>query len=514
MELDVSWPIGRMITESARRFRDVPCWITTDGEQRTFAEVNSRVNRICDALTERGVRKGTRIALLDTDSFAYAEVLLACFKLGVTYVPVNFRLAQFEIENILGLAKPEFFFVGDRYLEVAQKVASGLPRECTLLSLDGCLDDDVEALVSAGRDVEPDVRLADSDLLGIMFTSGTTGLPKGVMQTHGMLKRMLSLGWEIFAKPRDVRYTASPLFHIAGWALVFEQVAVGCTSLIQRQFDPEVTAKAISDGLLTGCFLVPTMIQAVLDADSGPTGNERLDTMLYGSAPMPPSLLKRALERYPDCGFWNMFGAGTESGVQTLLRPEDHRRALAGEEHLLSSVGQPVLYVDMRILDDEGNEAPPGVVGNIAARTECVMAGYLDLPERSEEALHDGWFWGGDRGWVDDEGFLFLGGRSRDMIVRGGENIYVSEIELVLTDVPEVADAAVVGRPDDKWGEVVVAFVEYRQEPPTQEALEQTCRSRLAGYKVPVEYHILRELPRNPTGKVRKNELLDQVTTP
>ncbi len=143
------------------------------------------------------------------------------------------------------------------------------------------------------------------------------------MQTHGMLKRMLSLGWEVFARPRDVRYTASPLFHIAGWALVFEQVSVGCTSFIEPQFDPAVTAKAIADGLLTGCFLVPTMIQAVLDADTGPTGRERLDTMPYGSAPMPPSLLKRALERYPDRGFWNMFGAGTESARPALA----HRAA-------------------------------------------------------------------------------------------------------------------------------------------------------------------------------------------
>ncbi|MGW5410482.1 class I adenylate-forming enzyme family protein [Actinomadura geliboluensis] len=513
MDLDVSWPIGRIITESARRFRDVPCWLSTGGDQRTFAEVNARVNRICDALAARGVRKGTRIALLDTDSFAYAEVLLACFKLGATYVPVNFRLARFEIENILGQAEPELFFVGGRYLEMARKVAPGLPRECALLSLDGCLDDDVESLVAAGREIEPDVRLADDDLLGIMFTSGTTGLPKGVMQTHGMLKRMLSLGWEVFARPRDVRYTASPLFHIAGWALVFEQVAVGCTSLIEPQFDPAVTARAIGDGLLTGCFLVPTMIQAVLDADAGPTGRERLDTMLYGSAPMPPSLLRRALERYPACDFWNLFGAGTESGVQTLLRPGDHRRALAGEEHLLSSVGQPVLYVDMRILDDDGAEVPPGVVGNIAARTECVMAGYLGLPEQTREALHDGWFWGGDRGWVDEDGYLYLGGRSRDMIVRGGENIYVSEIELVLTDVPEVADAAVVGRPDETWGEVVVAFVEYRREPPPVEALDAMCRARLAGYKVPVEYHVLPELPRNPTGKVRKSDLVERLTS-
>jgi acyl-CoA synthetase (AMP-forming)/AMP-acid ligase II len=509
--VDCSWPIGQILTHSALRYPDVACFTTVGGWSRTFAEVEERVNRLCDALTARGVRTGTRIALLDTDSFAYAEVLLACFRLGATYVPVNYRLAPFEIENILGRAEPEWFFVGERYVETARAVVKTLPGGCALWSLDGSLDDDVEVLVAEGRPVEPTVTLYDDDLLGIMFTSGTTGLPKGVMQSHRMLKRMLQLGWEVLARPGDVRYTASPLFHIAGWALVFEQIAVGCTSLIEPQFDPAVTAEAIGSGLLTGCFLVPTMIQAVLECDQGASGRERLDTMLYGSAPMPPSLLRRALERWPSCDFWNMFGAGTESGVQTLLRPGDHRRALAGKEHLLGSVGQPVLTVDMRILDDDGRELPRGVVGNIAARTECVMDGYLDMPEETATALHDGWFWGGDRGWLDEQGYLYLGGRSRDMIVRGGENIYVAEIELVLTDVPEVADAAVVGRPDERWGEVVVAFVEYRGTPPEVEALEAMCRSRLAGYKVPVEYHVLAQLPRNPTGKVRKSDLLPLV---
>ncbi|MET0449161.1 MAG: AMP-binding protein [Aeromicrobium sp.] len=508
----MSWPIGNLLTQSARRFRDVPCFMTTSGASRSFAEVNERVNRLCDALRSRGVKKGTRIALLDTDSFEYGELLLACFKLGATYVPVNFRLVKFEIENILTQARPEWFFVGERYVDLGREVAAALPTPCRLWSIDGSLDDDLSVLVAEGRPVEPDVQLADDDVMGIMFTSGTTGLPKGVVQSHAMLKRMMNFGWETAPKPRDVRYTASPLFHIAGWAMVFGHVAHGATSLIETQFDPQVTATAIADGTLTGCFLVPTMIQAVLDADVPATPAERIDTMIYGSAPMPPSLLRKALERWPDCGFWNMFGAGTESGLQTLLRPDDHRRALAGEEHLLSSVGQPVLYVDMRILDDKGNDVPTGVVGNIAARTECVMTGYLDLPERTLEALHDGWFWGGDRGYVDEEGFLFLGGRSRDMIVRGGENIYVSEIELVLTDVPEVVDAAVVGREDDRWGEVVVAFVEHRGEAPTAEALEAMCRSRLASYKVPVEYHVLAELPRNPTGKVRKNDLLALVS--
>jgi acyl-CoA synthetase (AMP-forming)/AMP-acid ligase II len=510
--VSTSWQIGHLFAHAARRWPDAACWISVDGRSRTFREVDARINRLCDALTARGVGRGTRIALLDTDSFAYAELLGACFKLGATYVPVNYRLAPFEIENILGRAEPEWFFVGERYVETARTVVKTLPGECRLWSLDGALDDDVEVLVAEGRDVEPCVRVEDDDVLGIMFTSGTTGLPKGVVQSHRMLKSMLFMGQETKPSAGAVRYTASPTFHIAGWVILFNQVSQGATSLIHPQFEPEVVAGAISSGLLTGCFLVPTMIQQVLEVDAGRGAAERLDTMLYGSAPMPPSLLRRALERWPDCSFWNLFGAGTESGLQTLLRPDDHRRALAGEEHLLGSVGQPVLGVDLRIIDDEGRECPPGVVGNIAARTDSVMNGYLDMPELTGTALHDGFFWGGDRGYLDEEGYLFLGGRSRDMIVRVGENIYVAEVEIVLTDVPGVADAAVVGRPDETWGEVVVAFVEHRDdEPPTVEALETTCRARLAGYKVPVEYHVLPVLPRNPTGKVRKNDRLGPV---
>ncbi|WP_448628194.1 class I adenylate-forming enzyme family protein [Geodermatophilus sp. URMC 64] len=506
------WPIGQLFAHAARRWPDRLCWVATDGRGRTFREVNERINRLCDALAARGVRTGTRIALLDTDSFDYAELLGACFKLGATYVPVNYRLAPFEIENILGRAEPEWFFVGGRYVETARSVVKTLPGDCRLWSLDGSLEDDVEVLVAEGRDVEPQVALGDDDVLGIMFTSGTTGLPKGVVQSHRMLKTMMWLGGETRPRPGAVRYTASPIFHIAGWVIVFVQAAHGATSLIHPQFDAEVVAEAIGSGLLTGAFLVPTMIQQVLEVDRGPGEHERLDTLQYGSAPMPPSLLRRALQRWPDCDFWNLFGAGTESGLQTLLRPDDHRRALAGEEHLLGSVGQPILGVDLRILDDDGTECPPGVVGHIAARTDSVMTGYLDMPELTATALHDGYFFGGDRGWLDEEGYLFLGGRSRDMIVRGGENIYVAEVEAVLTDVPGVADAAVVGRPDESWGEVVVAFVEHREAPaPAVAELEAMCRSRLAGYKVPVEYHVLPALPRNPTGKVRKNELLALV---
>ena len=510
------WSIGQLLDHAARRFPDLTCFLTPGGRSLTFRQVQERVDRLCDALWARGVRPGTRIGLLDTDSVAYAELLLACFRLGATYVPVNFRLADDEVATIMERARVEWFFVGERYVESARKAVEPLDAPCVLASLDGSLPLDLEDLVREGRPVAPDVQVPDDAVLGIMFTSGTTGLPKGVVQSHAMLKRMMFMGTEVVASAGEARYTASPLFHIAGWSLVFMQLQRGCASLITPQFDAGVTARLISDGTLSGVFLVPTMIDAVLSVLGPPTPAERLGTVLYGSAPMPPTLLRRALQRFPDCQFWNMFGAGTESGCQTLLRPEDHRRALAGQEELLTSVGQPMLGVDLRILDDDGTPLPPGVVGNIAVRTDSLMDGYLDMPEQTAQALHDGWFYGGDRGWVDARGYLYLGGRSRDMIIRGGENIYVQEIEHVLTGVPGVRDAAVVGRPDERWGEVAVAFVECdRSAPrPTPAQLEAACRARLASYKVPVSYVVLDDLPRNPTGKVRKADLAARREVP
>jgi acyl-CoA synthetase (AMP-forming)/AMP-acid ligase II len=500
---EIRWSLGQFLTHQARRYPDQVCFTTPDGWQQTFAETETRVNRLADALAARGLTKGDRIALLDTDRPAYMELLLACIKLGVSYVPLNYRLVESELANLLERARPTLLFTSARYLEVAGKVAGG----AELAALDSCLPLSVESLVDDGADVVPDVVLADDDILGIMFTSGTTGLPKGVLQSHRMLKSMLFYGWELLPKPGDVRWTASPLFHIAGQFIVLHQMAGGAASMIIPQFDAQLTADLIADGRLTGVFLVPTMISSVLDLMGEPDPRERLDDLRYGSAPMPPSLLRRALARWPHVRFTNLFGAGTESGAQTYLRHEDHQRALAGEEHLLGSVGQPLLGVELRIVDDEGREVPRGTVGHVAARTDVVMNGYLDMPEESTVALRDGWFYGGDRGWMDEENYLYLGGRGRDMIIRGGENIYVAEIEQVLTDVPGVADAAVVGRADEHWGEVVIAFVEHTGAAPTEEQLADACRARLAGYKVPVEYHVLERLPRNPTGKVRKEQL-------
>jgi acyl-CoA synthetase (AMP-forming)/AMP-acid ligase II len=508
--------VGNIFFVSARRAPNRLCLVGPDGTGRTYSQVAERVNRIANALRARGLAKGDRLAVLATDSPEYVELMLASFVSGIVFIPLNYRLAADELRLLLEKAEPAVLFVESRYHDTITSISATLTAVPQLYSLDGSLPDDVTTLLAEGSAAAPPfVPMSDDDTVSIMFTSGTTGLPKGVVQSHRMLKSVAGQMWETLPAPDEVRYTASPLFHAAGLFVLICHLSVGCTSLILPQFDADQVGECIASGMLSGCFLVPTMIAALLEREDHDTSRERITNLMYGGAPMPPALLRRALDRWPDCNFWNMFGSGTESNAQAFLRPADHRRALAGEEHLLESVGQPIMGVDLRVLDDTGNEVPTGVTGHIAARTDVVMSGYLDDdPEASRDALHDGWFFSGDMGWFDAEGYLFLAGRSRDMIIRGGENIYVAEVERVLSSHPAVVDAAVVGRPDERWGELPVAFVEVRAEAaPTEDELRALCRERLAAYKVPVEFQLLTALPRNATGKALKEELRRRAGT-
>ena len=287
----------------------------------------------------------------------------------------------------------------------------------------------------------------------------------------------------------------------------FAGIARGYPSLIM-DFDPERIMWWMQEGGLTGCFFVPTMISTMLQT-RGITDSDYplLDSIAYGASPMTPALLRRAMDVFR-CDFMNMFGAGTEAGLQTILTPEDHRKALAGHEHLLGSIGRPSYGVDLRLCDKHMHDVERGQVGEIVTRSDGVMSGYLDMPAETAEVIVDGWFRGGDLAWEDEDGYLYLAGRAKDMIIRGGENVYPIEIESVLADYPGVIEVAVVGVPDDHWGEIVRAHLVVVDDTEiAEDDLRAFCRDRLAGYKVPVEFRVEREMPRNASGKILKREL-------
>jgi acyl-CoA synthetase (AMP-forming)/AMP-acid ligase II len=347
-------------------------------------------------------------------------------------------------------------------------------------------------------------------VVAVGFTSGTTGAPKGVLLTDRGMTAELANQAGLFPDGPERRYTAAPLFHTSGHRLLAAQIAHGCTSLVLPQFDVAVVADALRSGTLRRCLLVPTMLSMLLDhldrtAGDDPRPVTGLAAVHYGAAPISAGLLRRAMGAL-GCDFQNLFGS-TESGLLTTLRPGDHRRALAGADHLLESVGTRIPGVQVALRTRNGSPVEPGEVGEITVRSDAAMDAYLDMPAETADAVRNGWLWTGDLARRDDEGYVYLAGRSRDLIVRGGENVYPIEIENVLSRMPGVGEVAVIGRPDDHWGEVVVACVERTAATPSAEAMTAWCRERLASYKVPSEFRFERALPRTASGKIKKGEL-------
>ena len=495
------------ISLHARYRPEERCLVTPAGTY-TFGEINSRVNRLARALRAHGVTRHDRIGVLATDSADYMVLLMASMKIGSTYVPLNYRLAPGEIVTFATAAKLDAFVTMARYAEAAAAVDEVRPDLKLRASFDAFGDRPLIAdlIESEPDDGDVEVPTEPEDIISIMFTSGTTGRPKGVMQSMRMLGASTGVSLLDFGFQRgELRYTASPMFHAAGMGCVYYGIARGFASLILDQFDPVALLDWIKSGELTGALLMPTMLKALLEVPGvRDQPYPHLRSIVYGGAPIGIDLLREAIEVFA-CDFFNSFGAGTEAAGQAMFYPADHLRALAGEEHLLGSIGRPMHGVDLRLCDDDGNDVPRGRVGEITTRSETVMSGYLDDPERTAQAVVDGWFRAGDLAWMDDEGFLFLAGRKSDMIIRGGENIYPDEIESVLLEHPSVSAAAVIGQPDDHWGEIVVAALELREGHDLDETgLARHCRERLAAYKVPARFLATRDLPRNVNGKIQK----------
>ncbi|MEJ2861704.1 class I adenylate-forming enzyme family protein [Actinomycetospora flava] len=493
----------------ARNVPHRPCLVTGTGA-RTFAEVNGRVNRVAGELAGLGVSKGDRVALFATDSADYVETLLACLKLGAVYVPLNFRLALPELQALLRTAEAKVLFFSARYAEAAR--ALDVPGLVATICYDAPAGDRSYAdLLERGADVEIDVEIDDADTVCLAFTSGTTALPKGVVHSQRMVKHLVvQCLIDRRMTSTTVHYTASPLFHVGGMNYVLAGIARGHASLILPAFDPPTVARWMASGELSDVFLVPTMIAMLLEQEAVRTGDlSAVRSIGYGGSPMSPALLRRAMAVF-DCDFLNMFGS-TEGGCSASLTPEDHRLALDGHEHLLGSIGRAVTGVDLRVCDDDMREVADGEVGELVFRADATMDGYLGQPDATDEVLADGWLRTGDLACRDGEGYLYLAGRKKDMIIRGGENVYPVEIEDVLGEHPALREVAVVGVPDEHWGEVVRAHVVVGPGARFDEdEVRAHCRARLAGFKVPARFVVHDDLPRNAAGKVLKRELRRQ----
>ncbi|CAG0936212.1 fatty-acyl-CoA synthase [Thermoflexales bacterium] len=480
----------------------------------TYRQAQAESNRLANALASSGLQIGDRIAILSKNSIEYFLIYLAAARAGVVPVPLNYRLAPAEWTYILNDSGARLILAAGDYVREIDSIRGELKLIERFISIDrsgdlGWEDHDRWAadqpITLLGRDVTP-----DHDLFQI-YTSGTTGHPKGAVLTHRAVTTHLAqmgIAHEMHRGERAL--VVAPVFHVAGLnAGAFPCLAAGGCLYIMADFQPADVVRVLSEEHINVAILVPAMIQACLNAvpDVAQRSYHDLRLIHYGASPIAEATLRRAIEAFK-CEFSQGYGMTEMSAAIAILSWADHQRALKEKPDLLLAAGRPILGTEVRIVDADDNPVPNGMIGEVLARGPQMMQGYWQQPEATAEALRGGWMHTGDAGVLDNEGYLFIQDRVKDMIVSGGENIYPRAVEEVLFKHPAVAEAAVIGIPDAQWGETVKAVVVLRQGmTSTAEDIIDFCQGKLGGFERPRSVDFAAVLPRTPSGKVLKRVL-------
>lgn len=505
--------VGIAVTRSARKAPDSIAAFDDDREL-TYRELDERTSRLANAFHERyGLERGDRVALLVHNRIAVLEVLAACAKAGVTYCGLNFRLGLPEYEDIFANAEPRLLITEPEFAEIAAHLRER--QEMAMIDVDDPGPDGYEAVIAAAPAHEPKTlhEVRPEDDFAIVYTSGTTGQPKGVYFDHSaavLHAAIAALEYEVTSSSRwmtalphnsTVFVTSLPLLTMGG-AMGFAET---------RGFDAERFAANVRKHGATHTFLVPTMLFRVLDAGLDGEAMPTLKTIGYGSSPIPPERVKELVRRFGPI-FTQVYGMAEVASIGTMLRKDDHLKAM-DDERLFASCGTASYAMDVRVVDESGADVGPGERGEVIFGSPHTMKSYYRDPERTAAVLIDGWMHSGDIGEWDDDGYLYIVDRMKDMIIRGGHNILPSEIENVLYSHPAVLEAAVIGLPDDEWGESVAAGIALRDGTSVEaEELQALCRSAgLSSIKVPARIEFLDVLPKNAVGKIAKRSVKEQM---
>jgi fatty-acyl-CoA synthase len=484
-------------------------YLRFEGTSITWGQLHERIGTAAAAMSERGIRAGDRVAIMMTNRPEFLETMFAANALGAIVVPVNFRLAPDEIAYILTDSGASLLVVEEATAAVAGSARAACGHQIGFVSTghaDGADPYFPDVAVPARL---PAVDVPEDRPALIMYTSGTTGRPKGTMLSHENLHcQSLTLirAWRLFGDD-EVNLCASPLFHIASIGSVAPMTLIGGTTVLLPSggFSGAATLELLDTERVTSVFLVPAQWQMLCDDPSlGSRDLSALKTMSWGAAPATTTLLARMAEAFPGVTNVAVFGQTEMSPVTCALSGEDALRKIG-------SVGTPVTMVAARVVDDDMKDVPPGAVGEIVYRGPSVMTGYWQNPDATAEAFRGGWFHSGDLVRADEEGFLYVVDRKKDMIITGGENVYCAEVENALSAHPAVAEVAVIGVPHERWGETPVAVAALVPGASlTVAELREWGTSRLARYKLPTVLHVMDALPRNASGKVLKTALRQQ----
>lgn len=511
--------IGELFEQSVQKYPHKEALYYVQKNQRwSFSEWDRLVNQLANALSIAGVTKGDRVSTYLFNTAELATAFFACAKIGAVFNPINFRIGAEEVAYILSDAEPKVVLfeqaLEPQVASIQERFAgtifwfvdshSGVPTYAH----------DYAQKVAAASDTRPEAEVNENDLYAIMYTSGTTGRPKGVMHRHrDVIEQSLVINGAMQHTPEDRGLVVAPMFHCAELHCAFlPRVHIGATNVINHHFDPKQVLQIIQDEKITVLFAAPTMLNMLLQEDLSQYELSSLRCCLYGAAPMAPALVRACKEKL-GIDLIQAYGMTEMGPAITFLLDKDQLSKVG-------SAGKACLNHEVRVVraneagpSDPAEQMPPGEVGEIIVRGPSTMIGYYKGDEATAHALHQGWYHSGDLGYFDEDGYLWIADRVDDMIISGGENIYPREVEDVLFEHPGVLDAAVLGEPDERWGERVVAFIVKKASALTADDLERLCKesSKLADYKRPRRYIFVDQLPRNASGKIQKFILREQI---
>jgi acyl-CoA synthetase (AMP-forming)/AMP-acid ligase II len=497
--------LGDSLTLTAGKFPEKTALINFGGARFTWGEFNSRVNKLANSLIKLGISKGDKVAYLFYNSNQFSETHYAVAKAGAVGVPLNFRLTGRELSYQIDNADTICIVYGNEFIETINSIKGNLSKVkhfvCDGEGGEGVLN--YENLIRGADPKEPDVKVSLDDENLILYTSGTTGVPKGAVLTH---RNSLFNGYTMIMDYQlthdDIVQVAPPLYHSASLnGFLVTAVILGATMVLHKQVIPRDMFQAIQDEKITKTWGPATMWRMLIN---DPAVNEydlsSTRLVVNGAMYMPAHMRKQLLSHFPNAEMGDTYGMTEASPCTTILRPKDALRKPA-------SVGVSLTVCDVKIFNEKGEELPANETGEIVNRGNF-MKGYYKMPEETEAVIKDGWFYTGDLGMKDEEGFIYLVDRKKDMIVSGGENVYSKEVEEVISTHPKVLEVAVIGLPDEKWGEVVTAVVApMPDEKITEEEIIEYSRKSLAGYKCPKIVKLIDNIPKNPAGKIVKSKL-------
>ncbi len=512
--------IGDLPRRNAYRRPDSIAFVAGD-LRITWRQFNDRVNRLAGGLTALGLQKGDRLAILSTPRLEVVEAYFAAAKLGLIIVPIHTGLVDREVGFMLSDVGARAILIEDAYCGAFGQTIQGVESIVHKISMGASEGFRLfEEVANSGSSEEPPEIVADDELFAIRFTSGTTGLPKGCPSTHrDWLRRSMNFIAHVQHTHRDRAMLLSPLSLGVGSSMLMSYSLVGAAMYLLPRFDASAAIKMIeAEQITTFMIPVPTLFARFLDAPEMAGANlGSLRMVGYGGAVFPLPLLRRTLERFR-CDFFGVYGHLEAGGFSTYLMPEDHRldgcegEALEARIRRLGSCGREALQADVRVFNEFGVTVAQGEVGELVVRTEGMITDYWNRPGEIAKSIREGWFHTGDGAWIDQDGYVFISDRLKDVIRSGGMNISAMEVESIILNLDGVADVAVVGAPDKRWGEIVIACVVRKPGAMIEsDDIEAHCRDQLANYKTPKQIVFFDELPKNSMGKVLKRELKDLV---